>query len=156
MIVTVMAVLLANGCQSQALTFGGPGVKVSATVCLADLPVLHVNPIGAYARDDPARRRPGFSVAVMKEVPVEPEEAARIDGVGELRVIATITVPRCLRLHRDLGPVPAAADRLDGLQHPDPAHRPALAPLSSAVDRQGLMSMYLDGVPYPDTLKPPR
>lgn len=69
------------------------------SILLADVPVLHVNlmgtlagmivPIGAWA----------FSILVMtefmKDVPLELEEAARIDGAGELRVFAQIIVPLC-------------------------------------------------------------
>lgn len=69
------------------------------SILLADLPVLHINlmgtlagmivPIGAWA----------FSILVMtefmKDVPLELEEAARIDGASELRVFAQIIVPLC-------------------------------------------------------------
>src|ERR1051325_9772202 len=48
-----------------------------------------LRPIGAW----------GFSILVMtefmKEVPVELEEAARIDGAGELRTFFTIILPLC-------------------------------------------------------------
>lgn len=69
------------------------------SILLADLPILHINlmgtlagmivPIGAWA----------FSILVMtefmKDVPLELEEAARIDGASELRVFAQIIVPLC-------------------------------------------------------------
>ncbi|HWS51658.1 MAG TPA: carbohydrate ABC transporter permease [Microbacterium sp.] len=69
------------------------------SILLADLPLLHINlmgslagmivPIGAWA----------FSILVMtefmKDVPLELEEAARIDGASELRVFAQIIVPLC-------------------------------------------------------------
>lgn len=69
------------------------------SILLADLPLVHINlmgtlagmivPIGAWA----------FSILVMtefmKDVPLELEEAARIDGAGELRVFAQIIVPLC-------------------------------------------------------------
>ncbi|WP_102191402.1 carbohydrate ABC transporter permease [Microbacterium aurantiacum] len=69
------------------------------SILLADIPFLHINlmgtlagmivPIGAWA----------FSILVMtefmKDVPLELEEAARIDGASELRVFAQIIVPLC-------------------------------------------------------------
>lgn len=69
------------------------------SILLADLPILHINltgtlagmivPLGAWA----------FSILVMtefmKDVPLELEEAARIDGASELRVFAQIIVPLC-------------------------------------------------------------
>lgn len=69
------------------------------SILLADVPLLHINlmgtlagmivPIGAWA----------FSILVMtefmKDVPIELEEAARIDGAGELRVFAQIILPLC-------------------------------------------------------------
>ncbi|MFF3027087.1 MULTISPECIES: carbohydrate ABC transporter permease [unclassified Microbacterium] len=69
------------------------------SILLADLPLVHINlmgtlagmivPIGAWA----------FSILVMtefmKDVPLELEEAARIDGASELRVFAQIIVPLC-------------------------------------------------------------
>lgn len=69
------------------------------SILLADLPIVHLNlmgtlagmivPIGAWA----------FSILVMtefmKDVPLELEEAARIDGASELRVFAQIIVPLC-------------------------------------------------------------
>ncbi|MBO0979729.1 carbohydrate ABC transporter permease [Microbacterium sp. SD291] len=69
------------------------------SILLADLPFVHINlmgtlagmivPIGAWA----------FSILVMtefmKDVPLELEEAARIDGASELRVFAQIIVPLC-------------------------------------------------------------
>ncbi len=69
------------------------------SILLADLPIVHLNlmgtlagmivPIGAWA----------FSILVMtefmKDVPLELEEAARIDGASELRVFGQIIVPLC-------------------------------------------------------------
>lgn len=69
------------------------------SILLADLPFVHINlmgtlagmivPIGAWA----------FSILVMtefmKDVPLELEEAARIDGASELRVFGQIIVPLC-------------------------------------------------------------
>ncbi|HEV2782376.1 MAG TPA: carbohydrate ABC transporter permease [Actinophytocola sp.] len=66
---------------------------------LADVPLVHVNltgsllgmivPVGAW----------GFSILVMaefmKEIPLELEEAARLDGAGELRIFASVVLPLC-------------------------------------------------------------
>ena len=89
-------------------------------------------PVGAW----------GFSILVMtefmKEVPIELEEAARIDGAGELRIFFVghpAAVPararrdRRLRLHHDLGPVPAPADRGARVEQCTLPHRAAHAAL---------------------------
>ncbi|MFF2305392.1 carbohydrate ABC transporter permease [Streptomyces sp. NPDC058128] len=74
-------------------------LAIPLSVILADLPVVHINligslvgmivPVGAWA----------FSILVMtefmKEVPKELEEAARIDGAGDLRIFAQIILPMC-------------------------------------------------------------
>lgn len=74
-------------------------LAIPLSVVLSDLPVIHVNligslvgmivPVGAWA----------FSILVMtefmKEVPRELEEAARIDGAGDLRIFAQIILPMC-------------------------------------------------------------
>ena len=99
-------------------------IAIPLSLVLADMPVLHVNLIGTYAGMILPVGAWGFSILVMtefmKEVPVELEEAARLDGAGELRIFFVghpAAVPararrdRRLRLHHDLGPVPAAADR---------------------------------------------
>ncbi|MFF0865354.1 carbohydrate ABC transporter permease [Nonomuraea sp. NPDC003560] len=74
-------------------------IAIPLSLVLADLPVLHLNLIGTYAGMILPVGAWGFSILVMtefmKEVPVELEEAARIDGAGELRVFATIIVPLC-------------------------------------------------------------
>ncbi|HEX4815249.1 MAG TPA: carbohydrate ABC transporter permease, partial [Nonomuraea sp.] len=62
-------------------------------------PGFNVNLIGTYAGMILPVGAWGFSILVMtefmKEVPIELEEAARIDGAGELRIFATIIVPLC-------------------------------------------------------------
>ncbi|RSN12946.1 carbohydrate ABC transporter permease [Nonomuraea sp. WAC 01424] len=74
-------------------------IAIPLSLVLADLPVLHLNLIGTYAGMILPVGAWGFSILVMtefmKEVPVELEEAARIDGAGELRIFATIIVPLC-------------------------------------------------------------
>ncbi|MCF6474005.1 carbohydrate ABC transporter permease [Nonomuraea sp. MG754425] len=74
-------------------------IAIPLSLVLADLPVLHLNLIGTYAGMILPVGAWGFSILVMtefmKEVPVELEEAARIDGAGELRIFATIILPLC-------------------------------------------------------------
>ncbi|MDA0633834.1 carbohydrate ABC transporter permease [Nonomuraea sp. MCN248] len=74
-------------------------IAIPLSLVLADLPVLHLNLIGTYAGMILPVGAWGFSILVMtefmKEVPVELEEAARIDGAGELRTFFTIILPLC-------------------------------------------------------------
>ncbi|MFC5825550.1 carbohydrate ABC transporter permease [Nonomuraea insulae] len=74
-------------------------IAIPLSLVLSDLPLLHLNLIGTYAGMILPVGAWGFSILVMtefmKEVPVELEEAARIDGAGELRIFATIIVPLC-------------------------------------------------------------
>jgi multiple sugar transport system permease protein len=74
-------------------------LAIPLSLVLGDLPLLHVDligslwgmiiPVGAWA----------VSIVVMtefmKEIPIELEEAARIDGAGELRVFASVILPLC-------------------------------------------------------------
>jgi multiple sugar transport system permease protein len=74
-------------------------LAIPLSLVLSDLPVIHVNlldtlwgmiiPVGAW----------GFSIIVMaefmKEIPIELDEAARIDGAGELRVFWSVVLPLC-------------------------------------------------------------
>ncbi|MFI9817113.1 carbohydrate ABC transporter permease [Saccharothrix variisporea] len=74
-------------------------IAIPLSLVIGDLPVLHVSlkgtllgvilPLGAW----------GFSIFVMtefmKEIPVEIEEAATVDGAGELRIFAQIVLPLC-------------------------------------------------------------
>jgi multiple sugar transport system permease protein len=74
-------------------------IAIPLSLVLADMPGLNINLIGTYAGMILPVGAWGFSILVMtefmKEVPVELEEAARIDGAGELRIFATIIVPLC-------------------------------------------------------------
>ncbi|MEO3802762.1 carbohydrate ABC transporter permease [Nonomuraea sp. B1E8] len=74
-------------------------IAIPLSLVLADMPLLNLNLIGTYAGMILPVGAWGFSILVMtefmKEVPVELEEAARIDGAGELRIFATIIVPLC-------------------------------------------------------------
>ncbi|MEJ2856948.1 MULTISPECIES: carbohydrate ABC transporter permease [unclassified Saccharothrix] len=74
-------------------------IAIPLSLVIGDLPLLHISlkgtllgvilPLGAW----------GFSIFVMtefmKEIPVEIEEAATVDGAGELRVFAQIILPLC-------------------------------------------------------------
>ncbi|GAA3597154.1 carbohydrate ABC transporter permease [Nonomuraea rosea] len=74
-------------------------IAIPLSLVLSDMPIFHANLIGTYAGMILPVGAWGFSILVMtefmKEVPVELEEAARIDGAGELRIFATIIVPLC-------------------------------------------------------------
>ncbi|WP_336647354.1 carbohydrate ABC transporter permease [Microbacterium sp. MMO-10] len=69
------------------------------SILLSDLPVVHINLMGTLAGMIVPLGAWAFSILVMtefmKDVPIELEEAARIDGAGELRVFAQIIVPLC-------------------------------------------------------------
>jgi len=74
-------------------------IAIPLSLVLGDVPVLHLDlkgtvwgvilPLGAW----------GFSVMMltefMREIPDEIEEAARLDGVGELRMLWQIILPLC-------------------------------------------------------------
>lgn len=74
-------------------------IAIPLSLVLGDVPVVHVDlkgtvwgvilPLGAW----------GFSVMMltefMRDIPAEIEEAARLDGVGELRMLWQIILPLC-------------------------------------------------------------
>ncbi|GLP64436.1 sugar ABC transporter permease [Streptomyces sp. TUS-ST3] len=74
-------------------------IAIPLSLVLGDVPVVHVDlkgtvwgvilPLGAW----------GFSVMMltefMRDIPTEIEEAARLDGVGELRMLWQIILPLC-------------------------------------------------------------
>ncbi|ANS63439.1 binding-protein-dependent transport systems inner membrane component [Streptomyces lincolnensis] len=74
-------------------------IAIPLSLVLGDVPVVHLDlkgtvwgvilPLGAW----------GFSVMMltefMKDIPAEIEEAARLDGVGELRMLWQIILPLC-------------------------------------------------------------
>ncbi|MFF1510171.1 carbohydrate ABC transporter permease [Streptomyces sp. NPDC058326] len=74
-------------------------LAIPLSVILADLPVVHINLIGSLAGMIVPVGAWAFSILVMtefmKEVPRELEEAARIDGAGDLRIFAQIILPMC-------------------------------------------------------------
>ncbi|MFE1953783.1 MULTISPECIES: carbohydrate ABC transporter permease [Streptomyces] len=69
------------------------------SLILSDLPVVHFNLVGTLAGMIVPLGAWGFSILVMtefmKDVPRELEEAARIDGAGDLRIFAQIILPMC-------------------------------------------------------------
>lgn len=78
-------------------------LAIPLSIVLYDVPIpfppFSVNLIGTYAGMILPVGAWGFSILVMsefmKEVPVELEEAARIDGAGELRTFFLIILPLC-------------------------------------------------------------
>ncbi|MBP2580008.1 multiple sugar transport system permease protein [Streptomyces sp. PvR006] len=74
-------------------------LAIPLSVILADLPVVHISLIGSLAGMIVPVGAWAFSILVMtefmKEVPKELEEAARIDGAGDLRIFAQIILPMC-------------------------------------------------------------
>ena len=74
-------------------------IVIPLSVVLKDLPPLHLDLIGSYAGMILPVGAWGFSILVMtefmREVPIELEEAARIDGASELRVFFLIILPLC-------------------------------------------------------------
>lgn len=74
-------------------------IAIPLSVVLGDLPLVGLNLLGGFAGMILPVGAWGFSILVMtefmREVPVELEEAARIDGAGELRTFLTIILPLC-------------------------------------------------------------
>lgn len=74
-------------------------LAIPLSLVLADVPVLHVNLIGSLVGMIVPVAAWGFSILVMaefmKEIPVELEEAARIDGAGDLRIFWSVVLPLC-------------------------------------------------------------
>jgi multiple sugar transport system permease protein len=74
-------------------------IAVPLALVLGDLPLLHVNLIGSLTGMILPVGAWGFSILVMtefmKEIPIELEEAARIDGAGDLRVFWSVILPLC-------------------------------------------------------------
>jgi multiple sugar transport system permease protein len=74
-------------------------LAIPLSLVLADVPLLHVSLINTHAGMIVPVVAWGFSILVMtefmREVPVELEEAARIDGAGELRTFWSVVLPTC-------------------------------------------------------------
>ena len=74
-------------------------LAVPLSLVLADVPVVHVNLIGSLVGMIIPVGAWGFSILVMtefmKEIPVELEESARLDGAGDLRIFWSVVLPLC-------------------------------------------------------------
>lgn len=74
-------------------------LAIPLSLVLADVPVVHVDLIGSLAGMIVPVGAWGFSILVMaefmKEIPVELEEAARIDGAGDPRIFWSVVLPLC-------------------------------------------------------------
>ncbi|MFD0560147.1 carbohydrate ABC transporter membrane protein 2 (CUT1 family) [Stackebrandtia endophytica] len=74
-------------------------LAIPLSLVLADVPFIGVNLIGSLFGMIIPVAAWGFSILVMtefmKEIPVELEEAARIDGAGEFRIFISVILPLC-------------------------------------------------------------
>ncbi|MFI7600201.1 carbohydrate ABC transporter permease [Actinoplanes sp. NPDC049681] len=74
-------------------------LAIPLSLVLADVPVVHVNLIGTLAGMIIPVAAWAFSILVMtefmKDIPLELEEAARLDGAGDLRILVTVVLPLC-------------------------------------------------------------
>jgi multiple sugar transport system permease protein len=74
-------------------------LAIPLSLVLADVPVLHINLVGTLAGMIVPLGAWAFSILVMtefmREVPMELEEAARLDGAGDLRVFWSVILPLC-------------------------------------------------------------
>jgi multiple sugar transport system permease protein len=74
-------------------------LAIPLSLVLADVPVVHINLIGTLAGMIVPLGAWAFSILVMtefmREVPLELEEAARIDGAGDLRIFWSVVLPLC-------------------------------------------------------------
>jgi multiple sugar transport system permease protein len=74
-------------------------LAVPLSLVLADVPVVHVNLIGSLVGMIIPVGAWGFSILVMtefmKEIPVELEESARLDGAGDVRIFWSVVLPLC-------------------------------------------------------------
>jgi multiple sugar transport system permease protein len=74
-------------------------LAIPLSLVLADVPVIHVNLVGTLAGMIVPVGAWAFSILVMTEfmrdVPLELEEAARLDGAGDLRIFWSVVLPLC-------------------------------------------------------------
>jgi multiple sugar transport system permease protein len=74
-------------------------LAIPLSLVLADVPVIHVNLVGTLAGMIVPLGAWAFSILVMTEfmrdVPMELEEAARLDGAGDLRIFWSVVLPLC-------------------------------------------------------------
>lgn len=72
-------------------------LAIPLSLVLADVPIVHVNLIGSLAGMIVPIAAWGFAILVMtefmKEIPVELEEAARLDGASDFRIFSWIILP---------------------------------------------------------------
>jgi multiple sugar transport system permease protein len=74
-------------------------LAIPLSLVLADVPVVHINLVGSLAGMIVPLGAWAFSILVMTEfmrdVPLELEEAARLDGAGDLRIFWSVVLPLC-------------------------------------------------------------
>jgi multiple sugar transport system permease protein len=74
-------------------------LAIPLSLVLADVPIVHVDLIGSLAGMIIPVGAWAFSILVMtefmREIPVELEEAARLDGAGDLRIFWSVVLPLC-------------------------------------------------------------
>jgi multiple sugar transport system permease protein len=74
-------------------------LAIPLSLVLADVPIVHINLIGSLAGMIVPVGAWAFSILVMTEfmrdIPVELEEAARLDGAGDLRIFWSVVLPLC-------------------------------------------------------------
>jgi multiple sugar transport system permease protein len=74
-------------------------LAIPLSLVLADVPVVHVNLVGSLAGMIVPVGAWAFSILVMsefmREIPMELEEAARLDGAGDLRIFWSVVLPLC-------------------------------------------------------------
>lgn len=74
-------------------------LAIPLSLVLADVPVLHINLVGSLAGMIVPVGAWAFAILVMTEfmrdVPIELEEAARLDGAGDLRIFWSVILPVC-------------------------------------------------------------
>jgi multiple sugar transport system permease protein len=74
-------------------------LAIPLSLVLADVPIVHVNLVGSLAGMIVPLGAWAFSILVMTEfmrdVPLELEEAARLDGAGDLRIFWSVVLPLC-------------------------------------------------------------
>ena len=74
-------------------------LAIPLSLVLADVPVVHINLVGSLAGMIVPLGAWAFSILVMtefmREVPAELEEAARLDGAGDLRIFWSVVLPLC-------------------------------------------------------------
>ncbi|GIM91149.1 carbohydrate ABC transporter permease [Paractinoplanes toevensis] len=74
-------------------------LAIPLSLVLADVPIIHVNLVGTLAGMIVPVGAWAFAILVMTEfmrdVPIELEEAARLDGAGDVRIFWSVILPVC-------------------------------------------------------------